>query len=512
LLQHPLLASARRSPDAIAVSCRDDRLTYAELDRASDAFARRLQEGGIMPGDRVAVMLPKRVELLIAVYGILKAGAVFVPIDPTGPSSRAAGVGADCAIAGLVATAELAGDVLGEPGAPSPGIVIVDIGRTGTADSRPDADRIDVDLACLMYTSGSTGVPKGVMHSHRSVLRLVESWSEAIGLTAEDRLLNSTPLHFVPSLLTLFSAALTGSSVTLVPDEATMFGPDLRALLLGERITVWIAPPVPITSVMRTTAGPGEFPDLRTMMWAGAVFPTRQVRELRRSFPATRLIHASGSTETVLRTMFDVEQVPNEDDHVIPIGTALPNSEVFALRDDGSIARLDEEAEMYVRGAAVFRGYWGDPELTARVLVSDPRGTGLPDLVHRTGDMVRPVAHGGYVFVGRRDHMVKSRGFRIELGDIEAVLTTHPLVEEAVAVAVPHPEWGSLVSARVVPGEGAGLTEGALKAHCADRLPPYMIPVRIEVVPALPRTSTGKVDRMEILEELTASQRLPTSP
>ena len=235
------------------------------------------------------------------------------------------------------------------------------------------------------------------------------------------------------------------------------------------------------------------------MVFAGEVYPTRHLRELRELIPDAGLWNLYGPTETNVCTYHKVEDLP-DDDRTIPIGRACGNSEVFALTASGTRAGVGEEGELLVRGSTVMKGYWGRPERTADVLVPNPLSPELPDLVYRTGDLVRLRPDDAYDFLGRRDHQIKSRGYRIELGDIEAALSAHPELLEAVAVPVPHPEWGTSVVAFVVPRDGHSPTETQVKRHVAERLPRYMVPARVEVLDSLPRTANGKVDRQKLLQ------------
>jgi acyl-CoA synthetase (AMP-forming)/AMP-acid ligase II len=227
------------------------------------------------------------------------------------------------------------------------------------------------------------------------------------------------------------------------------------------------------------------------------------LRALRALVPSAELWNLYGPTETNVCTYHRVVDLP-VDDGPIPIGRACENTEVFALREDGSPAGVGEEGELFVRGSTIMKGYWGRPDRTAEVLVQDPRRPGVPELAYRTGDLVRLRSDGEYEFIGRRDHQIKSRGYRIELGEVEAALNADPSLEVAVAVAVPHEEWGKAIVAFVVPSDGAGsVAEITVKRRVARRVPRYMVPARIEVMEGLPRMSTGKLDRQRITEEAT---------
>jgi amino acid adenylation domain-containing protein len=518
-LLHQLVSEAARAhPDRAAVRCRGESLSYGELDRASNAVARALIDGGVQRGDRVAILLPKRVETLACLYGVLKSGAAYVPLDPRAPMARSAMVAADCTVKAVVTTAGRAPGILSalaeaghrpgfalvlgddEPDAPATGqpdlaIPVVTYAE-GTADrpaSDPAVPAIEDDLAYILYTSGSTGVPKGVMLTHRNALTFVEWSARRIGVTPQDRLTNHAPLHFDLSVFDLYLAAMGGATVVLVPEEEAYLPSSLAALIRRERITVWYSVPSALMLLVRLIE-PRSLPSLRAVVFAGEVYPTKHLRELRRVVPDVALWNLYGPTETNVCTYLLVEDLP-EDDRPIPIGRACENTETFVLLEDGSVGGVGEEGELLVRGPTVMKGYWNRPERTARSLTPDPRAGQLGDPVYRTGDMVRLRPDGGYDFLGRRDHQIKSRGYRIELGEVEAALHTHPGLMAAVAMAVPHEEWGNAILAFVVPREGQDLTESALKRHVAQRLPRYMVPHKVHLVDDLPRTSTGKIDR-----------------
>ena len=524
LLNQILDDAARERPDHPAVRCAGNELTYRELAGAANGLARTLLEAGVRSGDRVGIHLPKRIETVVAVYGVLKAGAAYVPLDPKAPTPRLAMVAKDCTISAIVTTHERAASLLSQIDGPPPRLVVLVDDGAGVSDlpstvidfdsaSRPASDpsvsTIDTDVAYILYTSGSTGVPKGVTLTHRNALTFVEWSASRIGVEPGDRLSNHAPLHFDLSVFDLFLAAFGKATVVLVPDEIAFLGTELARFARSERITIWYSVPSALTLLSRTGRDPGAFPDLRTVVFAGEVYPTRDLRALRRVVPAAALWNLYGPTETNVCTYYRVDDIP-EDDRPISIGRACENTEVFALTDDGSLAGVGEVGELYVRGATVMRGYWGRPDKTAEVLVTSPLPAHAGEHVYRTGDLVRLQPDGNYDFLGRRDHQIKSRGYRIELGEIEVVLHGHPALADAVAVAVPHEEWGRAIIACVVPNEGMEITTSDVKRHVAERLPRYMVPSRVEVLDELPRTSTGKVDRRrlgDVVSESTAALR-----
>jgi acyl-coenzyme A synthetase/AMP-(fatty) acid ligase len=317
---------------------------------------------------------------------------------------------------------------------------------------------------------------------------------------------NHAPLHFDLSVFDLYLAALGHATLVLVPEEEAYMAASLCRLIEEERITVWYSVPSALMMLTRIQPDPASMRSLRAVVFAGEVYPTGHLRELRRLVPSAELWNLYGPTETNVCTYYRVQDPP-VDDRTIPIGRACENTEVFAINEGGAVAGVGEEGELCVRGPTVMKGYWDRPDRTQEVLIADPRPSSLRDPVYRTGDIVRLREDGDYDFLGRRDHQIKSRGYRIELGEIEAALNAHPSVLVGVAVAVPHDEWGNAVVAFVTPRDGVVLSENDLRRHMASRLPRYMMPARLEITDELPRTSTGKIDRQRLTQDAGTATR-----
>lgn len=478
-------------PGRVAAVGPDGELSYADLDHAADHVAARLHALGVGPGDRVVIWAPKGVRVVAAMQGTLRLGAVYVPVDSTAPPARAALIAAACGARVMLVEDDRIDQVHGTaPGQPSAlPLSAVDIsGAAGIPE--PVHVWVDPDApAYILYTSGSTGTPKGVCLSHRNARAFVDWCVAELGCGPEDRFANHAPFSFDLSVLDLYVAFSVGASVHLIPAELAYAPTELVRFIHQAGISVWYSVP----SVLILMAHEGGLLDgpapaaLRIVVFAGEPFPIGPLRRLH-AWTGARLLNFYGPTETNVCTYHEVQPADLRRGQPVPIGRASCGDRVWAVRDDGTVADVGEQGELLVDGPTVMLGYWG----------ADPhRGP------YRTGDLVRVRDDGGFDYVGRRDHMVKLRGYRVELGEIEAVLAAHPGVEQAVALIV-----GAGMAARlevvVVPATGATPSLLQLKRHAAQRLPRYMLPDAVRLVPALPRTPNGKVDRARLTAATTA--------
>ncbi|HET7340908.1 MAG TPA: amino acid adenylation domain-containing protein [Methylomirabilota bacterium] len=514
LLQQLLAESAHRHPDKPAVRARGRSLTYAELERRSSQLARLLREHGVRRGDRVGIFFPKGVESVVAMLGALKAGAAYVPLDPHAPARRLDAIVADCGLRALVTTPERR-RLLGSPPPACTVLVRGEVERPGDVAwsalesypvaAPPDA-AIESDLAYVLYTSGSTGQPKGVMLTHRNALTFVDWCAATFRITPDDHLSNHAPLHFDLSVFDVYNALAAGATVSMVHEEIAVFPQRLAEFIEEHAITVWYSVPSALVFLLlHDDLATRDLDRLRLVLFAGEVFPMKYLRRLADLLPRAELYNLYGPTETNVCTYHRVDRWRLAGQDRLPIGRACANTEVFALDDDGARVGAGGTGELYVRGPSVTPGYWGDAERTRRAVVANPLGSDTAERVYRTGDLVTLDESGEYLFLGRRDSQVKSRGYRIELGEIEAALYAHPAVLEAAVVAVRDDVVGSRLRAFVAVRPGESLTAAALQAHCAARVPRYMVPEQIEVRAALPRTSTGKTDRRRLAAEAEAA-------
>jgi amino acid adenylation domain-containing protein len=527
-LQQLLTEAAERQPQRPAVASHGCLLTYAELDRLSNKMARALLRLGLTPGARVGILAPKSAAAVIAVYGALKAGVCYVPLDPKAPTGRLSHIVQDSGAAVIVADGARASQavtlavtapwlpvvvetsVAGLPESetaadvPAQGPAVVPWAAVAAESGEPLADErvIETDLAYILYTSGSTGTPKGVMISHRNSLTFVDWAAAAAELNEQDRVCSPAPLHFDLSVFDMFATCRAAACLAVLPEGAATFPVSIARWLAAERISVWYS--VPSVLTLLTSYGglqQLDLSDLRTVIFAGEVFPPKHLARLMAELPRARYLNWYGPTETNVCTAFEVP-AGWADTQPAPIGKSCANTEVFAVTSQGRLAsRPGEEGELYVRGPSVMQGYWGQPAKTSEALVRNPLRAEYDELVYRTGDLVTLEPTGNYVFLGRRDSMVKIRGYRVELGDVEATLYRHPAIRDAAVLPMPDELLGSRLRA-VVTLDGDILTRENVLDHCRQWLPSYMVPDIVEFRQEMPRTSTGKVDRQSLAQEL----------
>jgi amino acid adenylation domain-containing protein len=469
-------------PYAVALVAGGAQTSYAELDERANRLAHLLVEAGAGTDRPVALCLPRQTELIVAMLAVLKAGAAYVPLDPAHPAARLAAILRDCDPATVVCTGSTAAAL--PDGFP---VLRLDAERDRLASASPQPPPQSAgphDLAYILYTSGSTGVPKGVPVEHRSVVNFMDAMRDQFDLCETDRVLGYAAATFDVSVLEIFAALLYGGRLYLATDEERLDIDRLQRLLTGSAITFSDMPP----SVM-ALLDPGLLPALRIAFTGFEAFPGDLVNQWNKG---RRFFNGYGPTECTI-TM-TVQECAGQQRGAAPIGYAIANHVAHVLDGRGEPVPYGVAGELVIGGVGLARGYLNQDDLTRRVFYDDPFGTSPGGRLYRTGDLVRRRRDGALVFLGRIDQQVKIRGLRIELGEIESVLSGHPGVEH-VAVDVRPDARGERHLVAYLKAAGGPLQPAELRSHAAARLPGYMVPAYWVILDALPRLSSGKVDR-----------------
>ena len=517
LVHQALDAGAAGQPDREAVRFQQQSLSYGALAARANQLAHTLRDLGVGRHDRVGIYLYKSLEMAVAVYGIMKAGAAFVPLDPLVPQERLNFMLQDCGIAVIITQPRKQREVAAAFGA-TPLRVAIGLEPADTdaggptripwaeVDHRPTTPPavtvIEQDLAYIMYTSGSTGVPKGMMHTHRSSLGFARWATRLYDMGPADRVASHAPLHFDLSIVDFFSTALGGGTVVLIPEPVTKFPASFAQLIDDERLTIIFT--VPYALIQLLLYGALEARDLSSLRWVlfgGEPYPVGHLRALQARLPQARFSNVFGPAETPACFNYEVPPQGPADDEPLPIGRPSTNREVLVVDAAGQEVPAGEIGELLVRGPSITPGYWQRPDLNARAFVRLPRFDHYDLLFFRTGDLVQQRPDGNYRFIGRKDRMVKSRGYRVELDEVEAALVAHPAVEEAAVFAVPDGAGSNELRAAVVLRDGQATTVCDLKAHLASRLPRYALPALLTIRTHFPRTTSDKIDRHALRDE-----------
>ncbi|HEV7509453.1 MAG TPA: amino acid adenylation domain-containing protein [Thermoanaerobaculia bacterium] len=470
---------AARAPEAIAVIARERQLTYGELDRRSNQVAHRLRELGVGPECAVGIAVERSVELLVALFGVLKAGGVCVPLDPSYPAERLSYIREDAGVEVMLDTATIA--EIGESG------------ETGEIEVGPD------NLAYLIYTSGSTGRPKGVMVRHGSLANYVTAFRDEHGLSPADRVLQFSALSFDTSAEEIYPCLTSGATLVL-RDDSVLGSPAEFLRACGEQGITMLDLPTAFWHglVAGLESEPTALPSaLRLVIIGGERALPERVAAWHALGNGARLVNTYGPTETTIVATRGALEPGAAVAGEVPIGRPVPGASARVVDPEARLAPTGVPGELWVGGAGVARGYRGRADLTAERFVPDPWSAEPGARAYRTGDLVRWLASGDLEFLGRVDDQVKIRGFRVELREIEAALLEHPRVAAAVVAARERGAGDRRLEAFVVPREAAP-TSTELRAFLRERLPDYMVPAVFATLAALPLTPSGKVDRRAV--------------
>jgi amino acid adenylation domain-containing protein len=485
---HELFAAqAARTPLAPALAFADRQIGYAELEEQSNRLAGYLADLGIAPEAIVGICLENSPDLVIALLGVLKAGGAYLPLDPRFPAERLRHMVADSKVSVVITTAGLA-PVLGGVGAIAR-LIRLDEDRAEIARwpaVAPESGVQPDNLAYVLYTSGSTGQPKGVMGTHRAVVARLH-WDAVEG--DAEVYAQKTTLNFIDALWELFMPLLRGQHVVLVPSDTVGDPRALARLLRRHGVTRMVLVP----SLLRALLEGAAHADLRTVRYwvsSGEALPVELAGDFTRALPGARLFNIYGTSEFWDAAAHEVAEI---DYRTVPIGRPIANMRLYVL-DEGLLPLpIGVVGELYVGGVGLARGYLGRPALTAERFVPSPFGTG--ERLYRTGDLASWRPDGELDYAGRRDHQVKIRGHRVELGEVEAALRRQKAIGQAAVIAGRNRLGDAALAAYLVPRPGLAIDAGAAARHLAEILPGPMVPAHFVVVASLPLTPTGKIDR-----------------
>jgi len=510
-LPHLIETAASKSPDREAFRCLDKSISYVELHQKSDKLASFLKNIGIQKGERIGIYMNRCIETALAVYGVLKSGAAYVPLDPFAPISTTLSVISDCNIEYLITNTSqkrkisqllespimlkaIIGDIEELPVTTVSWNTIFGC----SLENYKPTNILEQDLAFILYTSGSTGVPKGIMHTHYSALSLAKIVANTYDFNSEDIFGNPAPLHFDPSTFGYFVAPLVGATTVIVPDAHLKMPSSLSALISKEKITVWYSVPLMLIQLLvSNTLQKHDFSSLRWVLFAGEVFITKHLRALMQLWPQARFSNLYGPAELILCTFYNIETPPLTDDP-IPIGTVWNNTEYKILGEYNTEVSTGTTGELIVRSATLMTGYWNNKTLTDQAFFRVKVADGYDHIFYRTGDLAKEDEQGQLLFLGRNDRQIKLRGYRVELDEVELTFLRHEEVEEVAVIVLGKDKEAQELVVAIKTKTGQKIDAQQLLEFCKSSLPIYAIPKIVEFMDDFPRTSSGKISRKEI--------------
>ena len=521
LLQHYLLRSAERVPGATAIVMGAQRLSYGELEATSNRLARMLVENGCGRGDRVCLLAPKSPATVLGMLSVLKAGGAYVPIDVSSPAARVARIiasaepriilaspDASALVDDLRATGSLSPDVpigLLEHPAPDHSFEAA-FGPQDWRSCSPDplsCPSGPEDLAHLLFTSGSTGIPKGVMISHSNAIAFVEWATSYFKITSSDRVSGHAPFHFDLSTFDLYGSLCAGAELHLVPPEASVLPSRLAELIRDGELTQWFSVPSVLSYMAKfDVVSDDTLGSLQRVIWCGEVLPTPTLIHWMRQLPRARFTNLYGPTEaTIASSYHTVSECPRDSGAPIPIGRPCGGEELAVLDGEMRPVPEGEIGDLYIGGVGLSPGYWRDEDKTRAAFRPHPSSANPRARLYRTGDLARVRGDGLVYFLGRVDSQVKSRGYRIELGEIETALNALERLKESAVVGVASDGFeGTAICCAYAPMEGEEIAPAEIRSKLADALPSYMFPSRWMSFDQLPKNLNGKIDRRRLKE------------
>ncbi len=519
-MQDWLTAQAERRPDTNALIFRGEALTYGSLEQESSRLARALQAVGCSRGDRVGLLLPKSPKAIIAMFGVLKADCAYVPIDTSSPAARIQRILDTCECRCLIAEDSTMGllSALMAQHAIAGRTQIVWMDRRSDGPSGLDVSLFSDDIeafpgapiastnrsedpAHVLFTSGSTGMPKGVVITHSNVIHFVNWAVPYFGIAPGDRISGHPPLHFDLSTFDVYGSVAAGAELHLLPPETSLLPHRLADFIRASELNQWFSVPSALVPMAKfDVLMRHDFPSLKRLLWCGEKFPVPALRYFMNRLPHVMFVNLYGPTEaTIASSYYHVSRCPENDQADVPIGSACAGEFLLVLDEQMQPSAPGEIGDLYIGGVGLSPGYLKDPEKTAQVFRPNPFGSNTGDRIYKTGDLARVGEDGMIYLVGRSDSQIKSRGYRIELGEIETAIQAVPGVQNAAVVALDaEVDEGARICCAYVAAPGQELPPAAIKKHARRLLPQYMLPVRWMILDSMPHNANGKTDRTRI--------------
>ena len=521
LAQHYLDNSRSHYLEKVAITFADKNLTYDGLYKLSNQLANCLKSKGVSRQDRVGIFLKRSIDSIIAINGILKADAIYVPIDAKSPIERFRKIIDDCEPRALIcdrgtlkkAEKNISNNISifvledqDELDAPLRNSYVYLNDIKSQSDASPYYQNIDNDIAYILYTSGSTGDPKGVMISHLNITNYIEWAVDCFEINQNEKILSTAPFHFDMSTFDIYCALKRGATLCIAPESLLLFPTKLLDLIDKEKISLWKGVSSLLMYVARTIPlSKKKLASLNKIIFAGENLPTRYLIEWMEAFPDKQFYNAYGPTEaTGISTYYHVARIPENSTERIPIGRPCENTEVYVLTEDGALADTGEIGELCIRGSGLSRGYWNDEAKTAKVFVQNPISAIPGDRIYHTGDLALLNKEGNYELVGRKDNQVKNMGYRIDLAEIENGLISTGKIKDAAVILYRSEKYSVDELVAMVVTDSNSSPE-KLRENLKNIIPAYMMPHRIFVVDDIPRTDRGKIDRKNIYATLSKS-------
>lgn len=495
-----LWRSADRFPDKTAVVCDGARLSYRELADRAAGIARELRRRGLRRGERVVLLLQNSSDTVAGVFGVLAAGGVFSVVNPGTKADKLAYILNNARASALITEPRLAA-VAHEAATLSPSVTTTLVGPLAFSDAQRPLGGIDLDLAMIVYTSGSTGFPKGVMMTHANIDAAATAITTYLEGRADDVVLSVLPMAFDYGLYQTLMCAKLGA--TLVLEKSFTYPAVVLEKLRSEKVTGFpLVPTLAALLLQMRELRPGLFPDLRYLTNTAAALPPAHIERLRRLFPQAKLYSMYGVTECKRCTYLPPEQL---DVRPASVGIPIPGTEAYVVDEAGGRVPAGSVGELVVRGPHVMKGYWENEEATRRALRPGPYA--WENVLH-TGDLFKSDEDGYLYFVSRMDDIIKTRGEKVSPREVENCVYELGGVREAAVIGVPDPVLGNAIKAVIAADAGSGLTEREVIRHCAARLEDFMVPKYVEFRGELPKSENGKIARRQIAEEMRASEAL----